>query len=164
MPAVLADQGFAFRPEAETDLPFLRRLYISTRWDELAIVAEWSNAQKVAFLESQFGFQRRHYRTYYPTTEWAVLEDNGVPAGRLYVYRDAGKLEVLDIALLPEWRGRGIGTVLMQGVCAEARDSGTAVRIAVEKFNPAQRLYCRLGFREVSDEGFYWFMEWRAVE
>jgi ribosomal protein S18 acetylase RimI-like enzyme len=162
MPAALAEQGFVLRPETEADFAFLRRLYISTRWEELAIVLDWTDAQKVQFLESQFDFQRHHYRTYYPATAWCILEHNGVPAGRIYVDRQATRLEVLDIALLPESRGRGIGTALMQAVCAEARRVGKAVRIAVEKFNPAQRLYRRLGFREISDEDVYWFMEWRA--
>lgn len=163
LPAALAAQGFVLRPETEADLPFLRRLYVSTRWDELAIVTYWSDAQKQEFLESQFALQRHHYRTYYPNTEWIVLEQDGAPAGRLYLDRQAKELTVVDISLLPEWRGRRIGTALMQAVMAEAHAAGKAVSIAVEKFNPAQRLYRRLGFREVSDEGVYWFMEWRAA-
>jgi GNAT superfamily N-acetyltransferase len=162
-PPALAEQGFALRAEIEADLPFLRRLYISTRWEELVIVTSWSDEQKRAFLESQFALQRHHYRTYYPGTDWRVLEQNGEPAGRLYVDRQAKELLVIDISLLPEWRGRGIGTVLMRAVIAEARDAGKVVTIAVEKFNPAQRLYRRLGFHEASDEGVYWFMEWRAA-
>lgn len=158
MPAELAAQGFALRPETEADIPFLRRLYISTRWEELGIT-NWTEAQKIAFLESQFALQRHHYRTYYPTTDWGVLEQGGVPAGRLYVER-TNKLLVMDIALLPEWRNRGTGTALMQAVMAEAHAAGKRVTVAVEKYNPAQRLYRRLGFREVSDEGMYWFMEW----
>ncbi len=162
MPAVLAAQGFTLRPETEADLPFLRQLYISTRWGELAAVTNWTKAQKVAFLESQFTLQRHHYRTYYPTTDWGILEHDGAPAGRIYVERGENKHLVIDVALLPEWRGRGTGTALMQAVMAQAREAGKAVSIAVEKYNPAQRLYRRLGFREVSDEGVYWFMEWRA--
>ena len=160
MPAALAAQGFVLRPEAEADIPFLRRLYVSTRWDELAPIIDWTEAQKLAFLESQFALQRHHYRTYYPTTEFAVLEKDGVPAGRLYVDRQENMLLVIDIALLPEWRGHGTGTALMQAVCAEARAAGKKVSICVEKFNPAQTLYRRLGFHEVSDEGVHWFMEW----
>jgi GNAT superfamily N-acetyltransferase len=162
VPAALADQGFTLRAETEADVPFLRRLYISTRWEELAPIIDWTEEQKRAFLESQFALQRHHYLTYYATTDWAVLEQDGVPAGRLYVDRQANTLLVIDISLLPEWRGRGIGTALMQAVCAEAAGAGKKVSIAVEKFNPAQRLYRRLGFREATDEGFYWFMEWRA--
>jgi GNAT superfamily N-acetyltransferase len=162
LPAALADQGFTLRSESEADLPFLRRLYVSTRWQELASFIDWTEAQKLAFLESQFALQRHHYRTYYPATEFAVLEKNGVPAGRLYVDRQANNLCVIDISLLPEWRGHGTGTALMNALCAEARAAGKKVSIAVEKFNPAQTLYRRLGFREVSDEGAHWFMEWTA--
>lgn len=161
MPPALAAQGFAFRPEAEADIPFLRRLYISTRWEELAIT-DWSDEQKIAFLESQFGFQRFHYYKYYPTTDFAVLEQRGTPAGRLYLERRPRVATMLDIALLPEWRNRGIGTTLIEAVLAEAAAAGQAVSIMVEKFNPAQRLYRRLGFREVSDHGVHWEMEWRA--
>ena len=164
LPAALADQGFALRPETEADVPFLRRLYVSTRWEELAPIIDWSEAQKQAFLESQFALQRHHYRTYYAATEWVVLEHAGVPAGRLYLDRQATAFCVVDISLLPEWRRRGIGTALMQAVCAEARAAGKPVTVAVEKFNPAQTLYRRLGFREFEDQGLYWFMEWRAED
>ena len=104
-----------------------------------------------------------YYRTYYASTDWRILQHRRVPAGRLYVDRQADALHVVDISLLPDWRGRGIGTAIMQAVCAEARDAGKAVVISVEKYNRAQRLYRRLGFREASDQGVYWFMEWRAA-
>lgn len=162
IPDSLVAQGFALRPESDADVPFLRRLYVSTRWEELAPIIDWTDAQKQAFLESQFALQRHHYLTYYATTDWGVLEHGGVPAGRIYVDRQQQTLLVVDISLLPEWRGRGVGTALMRAVCDEARISDKTVTIAVEKFNPAQRLYRRLGFREASDEGVYWFMEWRA--
>jgi ribosomal protein S18 acetylase RimI-like enzyme len=163
MPAALASQGFVLRPEREADLPFLSRLYVSTRWEELAIVTQWSDAEKTAFLESQFGFQRHHYLTYYAATDCAILEQDGVPAGRLYIDRQVKTLLVVDISLLPDWRRRGIGTALLQAVIAEARATGKSVTISVEKFNPAQRLYRRLGFREVAEEGVHWVMECPAA-
>jgi ribosomal protein S18 acetylase RimI-like enzyme len=163
VPTALAADGFALRPESEADLPFLRRLYVSTRWEELAIVTQWSDAEKVAFLESQFGFQRHHYLTYYAATDCAILEQDGVPAGRLYIDRQDKTLLVVDISLLPDWRRRGIGTALLQAVIAEARAAGKTATISVEKFNPAQRLYRRLGFREVGDEGVHWVMECPAA-
>jgi GNAT superfamily N-acetyltransferase len=162
LPRSLAARGFTLRPESEGDMPFLRRLYATTRAAELALT-DWSDAQKLAFTDSQFGFQRHHYRTYYPATEWGVLEDNGVPIGRLYLERRVSTLLILDIALLPQWRGRGLGTALMEWVCAQARAAGKTVTIAVEKYNRAQTLYRRLGFREVADQGVHWDMEWRAA-
>jgi GNAT superfamily N-acetyltransferase len=163
LPPALAAQGFALRPETEADVPFLSRLYVSTRWQELAPIVDWSEADKREFLETQFAFQRHHYLTYYASTDCAVLEKDGVPAGRLYVDRQADTLLIVDVALLPEWRGQGVGTALMQEVVAEARAAGKTVTVTVEKHNPAERLYRRLGFREVADEGVHWIMQWQAA-
>jgi ribosomal protein S18 acetylase RimI-like enzyme len=162
MPVALAEQGFALRPETEADLPFLFQLYASTRWDELAPLTEWSEAQKIGFLESQFGAQRHHYLIHYANAAFDVLEERGVPAGRLYVDRQDRTLLIVDIALLPQWRSRGIGTALIEALFAEARLVGKEVSISVEKFNPAQRLYRRLGFRPYAEDNIYWFMFWSA--
>jgi GNAT superfamily N-acetyltransferase len=159
LPPSLAAGGLTLRPEVEDDIPFLRRLYATTRADELTATG-WSDAQKLAFTDSQFGWQRHHYRTYYPGTEWIVLEDHGTPMGRLYLQRRITTYLVIDIALLPEWRGRGLGTALMKWVCTQARAAGKSVTVTVEKFNRAQTLYRRLGFREISDGDVYWDMEW----
>lgn len=158
----LTARGFSLRPETGDDISFLRGLYASTRAAELALT-NWSDAQKLAFTDSQFDLQRHHYRTYYLTTEWNVLEDNGVPMGRLYLERRATTLLVIDIALLPEWRGRGLGTSLMEWVCVQARAAGKSVTVAVEKYNRAQTLYRRLGFRETADHGVHWDMQWDAA-
>jgi len=160
VPAVLSGKGFALRPETEADVPFLRRLYISTRWQELASLLDWTEAQKIAFLDSQFDAQRSSYLSQYAGAAFDVLEAQGVPAGRLYLDRQADTLLVVDIALLPEWCGRGIGTALLEAMFAEARMAGKGVTISVEKFNPAQRLYKRLGFREYAEDDVYWFMHW----
>jgi ribosomal protein S18 acetylase RimI-like enzyme len=162
MPPALAEQGFSLRPETETDLPFLRCLYISTRWEEIAPVVDWTHAQKIAFLESQFAAQRRHYLIHYANAAFDILEAQGSPAGRFYVDRRADTFLIVDLALLPEWRGRGIGTALIEALFAEARRADKGVGISVEKFNPAQRLYRRLGFREYAEDGIYWFMHWQA--
>jgi ribosomal protein S18 acetylase RimI-like enzyme len=160
LPPVLSGKGFALRPETEADVPFLRRLYISTRWQELASLLDWTEAQKIAFLDSQFDAQRSSYLSQYAGAAFDVLEAQGVPAGRLYLDRQADTLLVVDIALLPEWCGRGIGTALLEAMFAEARMAGKGVTISVEKFNPAQRLYKRLGFREYAEDDVYWFMHW----
>jgi GNAT superfamily N-acetyltransferase len=131
----LAACGFALRPETDEDIPFLRGLYAATRVAELELT-NWSNAQKLAFTDNQFDCQCQHYLTYYPATQWSVLEDNGVPMGRLYLDRRATTLLVVDIALLPQWRGRGLGTALLEWVCAQAHAAGKSVTVAVEKKQP----------------------------
>lgn len=160
LPAVLLSQGFRLRAESDGDLPFLKRLYNSTREDELNLV-DWSREQKQAFLAGQFEAQRRHYRHYFPQCNFDLLEQNGLPAGRLYLDVRPARLHIIDISLLPNWRGKGIGTAVLEELQAAGRRCGRAVGIMVEKFNPALRLYRRLGFVEVADRGVYLEMEWR---
>jgi ribosomal protein S18 acetylase RimI-like enzyme len=160
LPAALLSQGYALRPETEADIPFLLRLYGSTREDELAPIP-WSAEQKQGFLASQFQAQRHHYYNYFPDCAFDVLERNGEPVGRLYLEPRQTQLYIVDIALMPERRGQGLGTAIMQALQAAARAQGKGVGIMVEKFNPALRLYRRLGFGAVADHEVYLEMEWR---
>jgi ribosomal protein S18 acetylase RimI-like enzyme len=159
LPAALLSQGFALRPETDDDIPFLLRLYASTRAEELAPVP-WSAEQKQAFLASQFQAQRYHYRTHIAGCRFDILECRGVPAGRLYLEPRLTQLYIVDIALLPEWRGQGSGTAILAALQAAAGAIGKGVGIMVEKYNPALRLYRRLGFTDVADHGIYLEMEW----
>lgn len=161
IPAALASQGFSLRPETDADAPFLLALYASTREDELAQVA-WSAEQKQAFLAMQFDAQRRHYRSAMPDCAFLVLEHRGTPIGRLYIEPRQTQLHVVDIALVPAWRGKGIGTAMLEHLIAIAADGGRGIGIFVEKFNPALGLYRRLGFRAVRDTDVYLEMEYAA--
>lgn len=159
LPAALASMGFTLRPETDADIPFLMRLYASTREAELAPLP-WSIEQKEAFLASQFQAQRFHYRTHFADCAFDVIEQRGVPVGRLYLQARARYLHVIDIALLPDWRGKGIGTAILAALTATARSSGKGIDMFVEKFNPALRLYRRLGFTDIADHGVYLEIEW----
>jgi ribosomal protein S18 acetylase RimI-like enzyme len=72
-------------------------------------------------------------------------------------------LRVIDIALVPECRGQGIGTALIRSLMAEARAGGADVTLYVERFNPAFRLYTRLGFEPVEDGPVYALLRWRSA-
>jgi GNAT superfamily N-acetyltransferase len=147
------------RPVTAQDEEFLCSVYASTRQEELAGVA-WSEQQKAAFLWQQCSAQHHHYREHYTGATYDVIEVDGCPAGRLYAARWEHEIRIMDIALLPEHRGRGIGTVLLRQVLDEAGRTGRRVSIHVEKFNPARRLYHRLGFVETVDRGVYVLMVW----
>lgn len=154
----------SFRPIGEEDRDFLRCLYASTREQELAQVTDWSAEQKEAFLAQQFEAQHHHYQKYYPEASFDLILDDGEPIGRLYVSRWEREIRLVDVALVPEARGRGIGTELLRDLLAEGERSGKTVSIHVERFNPALRLYRRLGFREIEEKGPYFLMEWRPPE
>jgi GNAT superfamily N-acetyltransferase len=149
----------ALRPIGPDDEPFLRRVYASTRLEELAPLG-WSAEQQDAFLRQQFDAQHRHYQTHYADAELSVVLRDEQPVGRLYVARRPEQILVIDIALLPEHRGAGIGSRLLKALFDEAEQAGKPVRMHVEKLNRARRLYERLGFSIVGDEGVYWALQW----
>ncbi|MCB1045354.1 MAG: GNAT family N-acetyltransferase [Acidobacteria bacterium] len=152
-------QGIQLRPVTDTDLPFLARVYASTRAEELAVVP-WSDEQKEQFLNFQFHAQHTYYMDQFKGAAFDVIMVAGKPAGRLYVDRRADEIRLVDIALLPTFRGKGVGSQLIQGLFAEARNLGIPVKIHVEHNNPAMRLYQRLGFTSIDTNGVYMLMEW----
>ena len=147
------------RPITPADEGPLRTIYASTREDELARTG-WLPTQREAFLRQQFDAQHRWYQTHFAGGDFDLILERGEPVGRLYVYRQAHDLNVIDIALLPAHRGRGLGTFLMRAVLAEAARDGQTVSLHVEVFNRARTLYDQLGFRPVGEEGVYVGMRW----
>ncbi len=142
------------------DNSFLFQVYASTRADEMALVT-WSEEQKTDFLHMQFNAQRQHYLSYFPQAEYSLIcrEDNR-PIGRMIIDRSGDEILLMDIALLPEYRNAGIGMHLMRDIQNEASAKGLPVRLHVEIFNRALRLYERLGFAKIGENGVYLKMEW----
>jgi ribosomal protein S18 acetylase RimI-like enzyme len=157
-----ADAGLTFRRITDADLPFLARVYASTRTEELA-VTPWTDAQKAAFLDMQFRAQHADYQKNYPEADWLVTARGGEEIGRLYIERWPSQHCIIDIAFLPEHRGKGLGEALLRDLTDEAAAAGKAVTIYVEKNNPAMRLYRRLGFTTEEDKGVYDLMRWSAA-
>ncbi|MDG4550378.1 MAG: GNAT family N-acetyltransferase [Candidatus Contendobacter sp.] len=143
-----------FRPVCPEDRDFLFRVYASTRLEELALT-HWDEAQKQAFLVQQFEAQDHHYRTHYPGARLDLIVLDDEPIGRLYVARWKDEIRIMDIALLPEHRNRGIGGRLLRELLEEAAATGRRLTIHVERYNPALRLYRRLGFAPVGETGVY---------
>lgn len=155
-----APTGITLRQETDGDLAFIEALFASTRADEMARVP-WPPEAIAAFLQSQCALQRAHYRQHYGDALFLIVEQDHRPVGRLYLHESASELRIMDIALLPDTRGRGVGTTLVRSVIGHARDATMRVTLHVEPDNPAQRLYARQGFRLVEHRGVYDFLEWR---
>ena len=105
--------------------------------------------------------QRRHYQMAYPDAEHRIILFEANPAGRTLVSRTEQEILLVDIALLPEYRGRGIGEALIRELIDEATAKAVPVKLHVEKHNRAARLYDRLGFTVIGDTGVYYEMERR---
>jgi ribosomal protein S18 acetylase RimI-like enzyme len=153
------EDSLHFHRVAQADLAFVYALYAQVRAAELAPVP-WPQDAKDAFLAEQAALQHRHYVANYPGADLLVVADASGPIGRVYVYRSPGEIRLMDIALMPDWRNRGIGTRLLNEILDEARATGSTVTLHVEPDNPAQRLYRRLGFRLIEHRGVYDFLGW----
>ena len=112
----------------------------------------------------QFEAQDSYYRTQYPDAQRDVIEIAGVPAGRLYIFTTVAELRVIDIALLPQYRSRGIGGGLMRTILRPAAETGRVVTIHVEVDNPAPICAERLRFSPVEQRGPYLLMRWAPSE
>jgi len=155
--------AYSLIPVQSSDAPFLMGVYASTRAEELVQV-DWTPEQKQAFVAMQYNAQASHYARVYPEAEYSIIQCSEAPAGRLIVQRGHTVLLLMDIALLPQFQRAGIGTAIIRDLMAEACQKGLPVVLHVENFNPARRLYERLGFHVCAEEGFYLEMEWRPEE
>jgi ribosomal protein S18 acetylase RimI-like enzyme len=146
------------RPALPGDEEFLYSVYASTRTEELTPVG-WDAAQQEAFLRMQFQAQSRYYIEHYSGAEFYVILTDDQPSGRLYVHRRDDEIRIMDIALLPAFRNQGIGSELLAQILQEGEEKQLPVTIHVERFNPALRLYERLGFCLSEDKGVYFFLK-----
>jgi N-acetylglutamate synthase-like GNAT family acetyltransferase len=150
-------QPVELRPATADDEPFLFEVYASTRAQELALT-NWSDDQKQAFLRMQFTAQQQHYRTHDPEAEHSIIMLDGMPIGRIYVARREDEIRILDITILPAHRNRRIGSPIIEGLAAEASEARKPVTIYVESYGQSLRLFERLGFHSVEDNGVHRLM------
>lgn len=145
------------RAATEGDNSFLMELFASTRPQEMAFFGANEN-QKRAFVSMQFSILPRSY----PTAEHTIIMAANVPIGRTIIDRQSDELRLVDIALLPEFRNRGVGAFLVQQLLDEGRQKQLPVRLQVFKYGDAVRFYERLGFKLIEEDGSHLKMEWRT--
>jgi ribosomal protein S18 acetylase RimI-like enzyme len=153
------------RPEREEDRAFRLVLFRDSRPPEFALLQRQVGPDAFAeLMRLQFQAQTTSYRASFPRARFDIIELDGAPAGRIVVDRPGAEIHIVDQALTPAMRNRGIGTAIMQSLMDEAAGAGLPVRLKVASSNdPSMRLYLRLGFRPISSIPFYVEMEWRAT-
>jgi ribosomal protein S18 acetylase RimI-like enzyme len=145
---------------APADDAFMYVTFASTRIEELAITG-WGDEQKEQFLRLQFEAQRQSYLREIPNAEYSVIHCGTAPVGRLIVERTPAEIHIVDIALQTQFRKQGIGSILMNRIFEEAKQTGKSVRLFVEKFNPALHWYERMEFEVMRVGPIYLEMVWR---
>jgi GNAT superfamily N-acetyltransferase len=106
-------------------------------------------------------WQRERFDAHFHPEKSSIIVSDGRDVGELVVEWDEDPVFLALLVLLPEARGRGIGTAVIWGVLDRARELGKAVRLQVFVVNPdARRLYERLGFRETGTNETHVQMLW----
>ena len=155
----VSEQSISLRPVLLEDAPFLLEVYASTRASEMALVP-WSDEQRYEFVSSQFAAQQSYYAQIYPEADHSLILVEGRPVGRLYLARLKDQLRIADITILPEDRNAGIGSYLLKELQEESLRSDKPLLIYVETFNPSMRLFERLGFQPIEEQGIHLLMQW----
>jgi ribosomal protein S18 acetylase RimI-like enzyme len=151
------------RPERDADRDFRYALFCDSR------LPEWEpvRLQPALFehlMQHQFMAQTVSYLNLFPKAHFDIIELGTEPIGRIVVDRPGTVLHIVDQAIVPYMRNRGIGTAIMQSLMDEARAAGLPVRLQVASSNdPSMRLYARLGFVPIQETPAYIEMEWNAT-
>jgi ribosomal protein S18 acetylase RimI-like enzyme len=156
----LSAPAITLEPAAGCDQEFFFRTFASTRAAEVALTG-WSAEQQESFLHMQFEAQRRGYLLQTPDAQYWVIRRNGTSVGRLIVDRTNNDIQLIDIGLLPEFRGYGIGSILMAALIQEATQERKPIRLFVERFSPALRWYEGMGFNVIGEGQIYLEMVWQ---
>ena len=147
------------RPERDEDREFRYRLFCASRQPEFARMLPPPVYQHV--MAHQFQAQTVSYRMQFPQARFDIVELEGRPIGRIVIDRPGDMLHIVDQAIVPELRGRGIGTAIMQALMEQARAANLPVRLEVASENdPSAQLYLRLGFVAIEQAPDYIQMEW----
>lgn len=148
------------RDAVSSDEAFFEKLFIYTRQPEFARL-DWDEQQLNFFLKMQFDTQQKGYQMQFPHSVSTVIELDKKPIGRLILNREKAAIRLIDIAVLPEFRGLGAGSFILRNLQTEANRSGKDILLQVLKTNfPAVRLYKRFDFGIIAENELYLTMKW----
>ena len=161
--AVTSTVCFTLRPETPADEAFRLALFRASRgpgWDQVALPPD----MLTMVMAQQFHAQTQGYRVAYPDARLEIVMVDAIPMGRLATHRGADTIQLIDIALTPEWRGRGVGTAILDGLMDEARALDLPLTLQVARDNlAAQRLYHRLAFVATAADETHLGLVWRPA-
>jgi len=150
----------SLRPAQAADEAFLFRLFGDTQ-DHLSLLRS-NEALWNVLVDVQYRGRKTTYETNYPAAEDFVLCRGGEAVGRLLINREVDCLRILDIAILADFRGQGIGSWAVRQWQLQAEEIGARIELSVNPANPARWLYERLGFRATDEDTMQVAMAWRS--
>jgi ribosomal protein S18 acetylase RimI-like enzyme len=142
------------------DTPFLQWLFATSRSGGFES-AQLSEEGLTQLLDMQYEAQRRHYSVHYPEARSWLLVEDGEPVGRLIEVPATDHLLLIDLAVAPSARRRGLATWMIGELTQKARADGVPLRCHVDPNNDAWQMYVRLGFTVIGSEGGSMVLELR---
>lgn len=146
------------RQAEEKDDSFIETVYRSTREEELNFT-NWGEQQKWAFIRMQSVAQLAEYKTKFPGAAFRVIVYKKRDAGRFYTWENENEIRLIDITLLPPFRGKGIGAFLLGELIKKSNKVQKKISLHVDPVNPALKLYLRSGFIHIKNNGRHYYME-----
>jgi ribosomal protein S18 acetylase RimI-like enzyme len=141
-------ENLELRDATERDFDFLYQVHRETLRPYVRDAEAWDET-----------WQLENFRKYFTPDNQRILHSSGTDIGSISVDDHGDYLFLENIALLPAYRGRGIGKMLIEETLANASQRGIPVRLNVLKVNPAWKLYRKLGFQTTREDGHRYFME-----
>lgn len=133
------------RASEPSDDSFLQQLFVSTRRD-LFLQSGLPLDLCEQVLATQYQAQNSQFSATYPNALDKIAEIDGNPVGRLMVVTEPKRMLIVDVAVTPDFQRRGIGTLLMRGIIAQAETARAHLDLTVATDNSAISFYRKLDF------------------
>lgn len=148
---------FTLEPTTQDDESFLRELFFDVRSGEFA-AAGLQSAQLAMILDMQLRVRDETYSRKFPKMMSRIVRVGDRRVGNVLTDFDTNGLHLVDISLISEARGKGIGSAVIDHLKTE---SNRITLVVFVNNSGARRLYDRLGFIETGSEAMYLSMEWK---
>lgn len=156
------EEDIVLRPERPDDADLLAALFRASAFRDLAAMPV-DASMKEALLRMQFTSQTATYRAQYPAARFDIIERRGAPIGRIVIDPGGQTGCIVDYALAPEVRAKGLGTAVLTAVLERFAAMRRPVRSKVLASNEASLRMChRVGFKQIGNIPPYMQMEWRT--
>ncbi|MBN9671257.1 GNAT family N-acetyltransferase [Roseibium aggregatum] len=149
-PVYPSQRPYRLRPAVASDFSFCRTLYIETMFPLLEALGrlDCERAEKA-------------FETYFDCNEIRLVMVEETVVGWIQVSEEPSRLNLDQIYLLPSYRNRGLGTLLIEDVMKNATAMEKPLHLSTVKGNPAISLYRRLGFTFFSEDETKIHMQWQ---
>ena len=155
-------EDLKYRLATQEDDVFLEQLFRYTRNDLYQLPMSREFIDKL--VAQQYQLQQASYRQQAPDAKIYVIESRQSAIGKIMLHVDVSSIHIVDFSILPEKRGQGFGTRVLQAVQNLARQQRHKVWLSVDRMNaPAKKLYLSQGFAITGATETHDTMVWAAT-